>query len=182
MLKILWALNIHIYMSEILAGSNAWWPRALFFPQHNLESLVIYLLWYFTLFPTEMSYSSPQMGTNAERHPGSQGRLWGLELSFGSCLPELPSAEWGSSIAPLQGSVRGCTAQRDFQIPQGWDCAMTRARHLCVRSPLQVLTCKNCSAGNGSFTEPMVLWTPAHLLFFHPLALSRQLVRKQSVY
>lgn len=86
------------------------------------------------------------MGTKAERHSGSQRRLEGLEGSFGSCLPERPSAEWGSSIAPLQGSVRGHTAPWDFQIPQGWHCTMTRARHLFVRCPLQVLTSKNCSA------------------------------------
>lgn len=167
----MWALRSHREVSVTLVSSTASCPGALFFPQHNLESHFISLLWYYTLFPTEISYSSQQVGTKAERRD-SQGHREGCE--GWTALWLLPSrgplCTGGSSIAPLQGSGRGQTVLWDFQILQGWDCMMTRARHLFVTSPLQVLTSKNCLAGNSSFTEPMVLWTSAHHLFFHPLA------------
>lgn len=160
MLKAMWALSIHKKASVILASSTALCPRALFFPQHNLESHIIYLLWEI-LFPTKISYSSQQVGTKAERR-NSQGHREGCE-------------GWNSSLAPAYQcrAVWGdILHRRTFRYYfQGWDCTMTRARHLFVTSPLQVLTSKNCSAGNNnSFTEPMVLWTPAHHLFFHSLA------------
>lgn len=67
-------------------------------------------------------------------------------------FPRAPWAQHGSSSVPLQDSVRGHTALRDSQLPQGWDCTVTRARQLLVTSPLP---CKSHSEGdNNSFTEP----------------------------
>ena len=44
-----------------------------------------------------------------------------------------------SQSTPAQGSVRVHTAPRGSQVPQEWDCKVTRARQLFVTSPLQVL-------------------------------------------
>lgn len=171
MLKAMWALSIHRELSVILASSTAWCPRTLFSPS---------TIWIPTLFlfcgitPCLPLKSHIVLNGWGPRLRGETARITEKALRAGtvlcSCLPEIPSWQWGSSIAPLLGSVRGHTALWDFQILQGWDCMMTRAGHLFITSPLQVLVSKNCSAGNNSsFTEPMVLWTLARHLFFHPL-------------
>lgn len=171
MLKAMWAPSIHRWVSVILASSTACvpdpgFPPAQFGIPHSLSPVYHPVSHWNLIF-----FSTGRDQGWEESQPGSQRSLWGLEQSFGSCLPELPSAQWGSSIAPLQGTVRGHTALWDFQTLRGWGCTMTRARHLFVTSPRQVLTSKTCLAGNNnSFTEPMVLGTPAHHLFFQPLA------------
>lgn len=108
------------------------------------------------------------MGTKAVRRD-SQSHREGCE-DRNSPVPELPWAQLGSSSVPLQGSVRGHSALRDSQVPQGWDSTVTRARQLFVTPPLQVLPCENCSASNNIFTDPTALWTPAHHSCFHPLS------------
>lgn len=69
----------------------------------------------------------------------------------------------------------------DCEMLQGRDHTMTRDWNNFVSSPLQSLTFKKYSAGN-SFTESVLLWTPALHLLFHPSAFQRQLVRKHTVY
>jgi len=100
MLKAVWALSIHRQVSGILASSIAWCPRALFFPQHNLESHIIYLLWYYMLFPTEISYSSQQVGTQAERRV-SQGHRKGCEGWNSPLAPAYQSSPMHSGAAAL---------------------------------------------------------------------------------
>lgn len=104
-LKATWAISIHRWVPVISAIDAAQCPRAPFFPQHNLEPPVISLLWCYALPPTEISCSSQQVGTQAERWDRQFAEeavragtvLWLLPVTTPLCSmgqQHCPTAEW----------------------------------------------------------------------------------------
>ena len=104
----------------ISASSTAWCSRALFFPRHNLESHIIYLLWYYTLFPPEISHSSQQVGTNAERRD-SQGHRAGCEgwnSPLGPAYQRSPPHSGAAALPHCRavwGDIRHCETFRYYR-------------------------------------------------------------------
>lgn len=89
-------------------------PQNPVFPQHNLESHVISRLWYYTLFATEISYCSQQVGTKAERRDSQDHREGCEGWNSPLLLPtRAPCLTVGQQHCPIAGQREGtyCTVR-----------------------------------------------------------------------